>query len=222
MKDLDYYRGLITSEHADKPLFVAVLETLLRGPVEQQTQMEKMVADFDLDSAVGVQLDAVGAWVGISRLLVTPLVGVYFSWDSTALLGWDSGSWQGEFDPTTGLTELPDNEYRQLIRARIAANNWDGTLIQAQAIWNQVFNGQQQIIVQDNQDMTMSISFVGQPLSAVQQALLTGGYFPLKPMGVRIKFYGVPVNTGPLFAWDTNSPQLQGWDAGSWVQEFNS
>lgn len=217
---LSDYTGLITSEHADKPNYMAVVAALMQGSVDQQRQQTKMLADFDLDTAIGAQLDAVGAWVGISRYLIVPLTGVYFTWDDTAFTGWDSGVWQGDFDPATGLASLPDDEYRRLIRAKIAANNWDGLLVSATAIWNQVFNGSQTIIVQDNQDMSMTIGFVGQPLTAVQQALLTGGYFPLKPEGVRIKFYAIPVNTGPLFAWDTNSSTLQGWETGSWAQEL--
>lgn len=216
----DDYQALITNEHADRPLFVATLRTLVRGPVEQQAQIARLVSDFDVDGAAGVQLDAVGAWVGISRILSVALTDVYFTWDGPAPLGWDTGSWRGPFDPTSGLISLPDDAYRALIRAKIAANSWDGTLVAAARIWDEVFNGAQQIIVQDNQDMTMSVSFVGAPLSAVQQALLTGGYFPLKPEGVRILFYGVPVNPGPLFAWDTTTESLQGWDQGSWIQEF--
>lgn len=220
MNTLDTYTGLITSEHNDKPLYMAVIEALAKGPVDQQGALWQLITDFNLDDAIGVQLDAVGAWVGISRVLVTALPNVYFSWDDTALLGWDSGSWKGDFDPTTGLTSLPDDEYRRIIRAKIATNNWDGTMVQAQAIWGQVFAGQQTIMLQDLQDMTMIVGFVGAPLSAVQHALLTGGYFPLKPEGVRIRFYAVPVDAGPLFAWDTDNASLKGWDAGSWSQEI--
>jgi hypothetical protein len=216
------YLALVTSEHAGKPLFAAVVLALTAPSAAQQDQVARMLADFDLDTAVGAQLDAVGEWVGIGRLLTTPLANVYFSWDGPATVGWDSGNWQGPFDPTTGLTSLPDDAYRTLIRAKIAANHWDGTITGAQAVWNQVFSGGQRIVLQDNQDMTMVVGFVGPPLSAVQQALLTGGYFPFKPEGVRIAYYAVPRADGPLFAWDADSPQLKGWDSGSWVQEIPS
>ncbi|MNU03521.1 hypothetical protein D3C72_2475800 [compost metagenome] len=55
----------------------------------------------------------------------------------------------------------------------------------------------------------------------MQKALLLGGYFPLKPSAVRIRFYAVPPSSGPLFAWDADSPELQGWEAGSWAQEIS-
>lgn len=219
---VDDYTGLVTSEHNDKPLFMAVVQALCQGLVDIGNQDIGLANDFDLDQAVGVQLDAVGLWVGISRILPVPITGVYFSWDDTALTGWESGIWQGLFDPSSGLTSLPDDQYRLLLRAKIAANHWDGSLQAAETIWNFLFGGSPEIIVQDNQDMSMTIAFYGPPLSAVQQALLLGGYFPLKPSGVRVNYYGVPVNTGPVFAWDVNSIELQGWEQGSWVKEITS
>lgn len=221
MASTDDYVALITSEHADKPLFVAVIRALTQPFVDRINLLATFPDLYSLDNASGVQLDAVGAWVGISRNLTVPLTGIYFSWDDVPLLGWDSGSWQGPFDPTTGVVSLPDDAYRALIRAKIAANQWDGTMMAAEAIWAQVFAGSgQHIFLQDKQDMSMIVAFTGPPLTAIQQALLTGGYFPLKPEGVRIAYYAVPVNTGPLFAWDTNTTDLQGWDTGSWPQEL--
>lgn len=218
----DDYTSLITSEHNDKPLFMAVVVALCQGLVDVGNRNIGLPDDFDLDGAVGVQLDAVGLWVGISRVLPIPITGVYFSWDDTTLTGWESGIWQGPFDPSSGLTSLPDDQYRLLLRAKIAANHWDGSLQAAEAIWNFLFGGSPEIIVQDNQDMSMTVAFYGPPLSAVQQALLLGGYFPLKPSGVRVNYYGVPVDANPLFAWDVNSPELQGWGTGSWVKEISS
>lgn len=221
MASTDDYVALLTSEHRDKPNFVAVVRALTQPIVDRINLLATFPSLYDLDAAAGVQLDAVGLWVGISRLLAVPITGVYFSWDDVPATGWDSGTWKGDFDPNSGLIALPDDAYRALIRAKIAANRWDGTILGAESIWAQVFAGSsQRIVVQDNQDMSMTIAFAGPPLSAIQKALLTGGYFPLKPEGVRVRFYGVPVNTGPLFAWDAAAADLQGWDSGSWVQEL--
>lgn len=222
MLSADDYTQLVTSEHRDKPLFMEVVLALVRGLVDVGNRSLGLTDDFDLDAAAGVQLDAVGLWIGISRVLPVPITGVYFAWDDTALTGWDSGVWQGAFDPTSGLTSLPDDQYRLLLRTKIAANHWDGSLQAAEAIWDFLFGGSPEIIVQDNMDMSMTVAFYGPPLSAVQQALLLGGYFPMKPSGVWVNYYGVPVNSGPLFAWDVNTPQLQGWDIGSWVKQINS
>jgi hypothetical protein len=49
---------------------------------------------------------------------------------------------------------------------------------------------------------------------------LTGGYIPLKPEGVRVNEYLVPVDDGPLFAWDIQNDLLDGWETGSWAREI--
>lgn len=217
MASLDDYTGLITSQHADKPKFKAVVEAVTQGLVDNINLCAALTEHFNLDTAVGVQLDAVGLWVGASRRLKLPLE-VYFEWDGSVILGWDSGSWQGEFDPVTGLVLLPDDAFRRLIRSKIAANNWDGTIPGAIAVWDIAFDGGQTIIIQDNQDMSMVVGFVGPALSAIDQALLTGGYTPLKPAGVRIAYYAIPSGPGPLLGWDSNSDELRGWDFGQWAQ----
>jgi hypothetical protein len=163
-----------------------------------------------------VQLDAVGEWVGASRYLNTPLTGVYFTWDGLEAEGWDFGTWIGPFDPVSGLVSLPDSDYRILIKTKIAANSWDGTIPEAYRIWETVF-ADSSILIQDNQNMTMTVGVAGTVLSSVTQALLVGGYIPLKPMGVRVNYYAIGPTDAPLFAWDADaSAALAGWDIGVW------
>ncbi|AOI65565.1 hypothetical protein WS51_18360 [Burkholderia territorii] len=135
---LSDYAALITSEHRNQPRFSAVLGALVQPLVDQMNVLESMPGKFDLDDAVGVQLDDVGLWVGVSRKIRTPLTGIYFSFD-VAGLGFDQGIWKGPFDPDTGLTVLDDDTYRLVIRAKIGANHWDGTLESSAAILNSIF-----------------------------------------------------------------------------------
>ena len=117
------------------------------------------------------------------------------------------------------ITVLPDDAYRTLVKAKIAANHWDGTTDGAYAIWNSLFT-QYTILIQDFQDMSYDLIVVGGIVDSLTLALLVGGYIPLKPEGVRVNEYIVPVNTGPLFAWDVENTLLQGWDQGSWGREL--
>lgn len=219
--DVTPYTGLITSEHADKPNFVAAITALVQGFADGVAVCNSIPSAYNLDEAVGAQLDAIGQWVGLSRTLTTVLTGVYFSWDATATLGWDSGSWQAPGDSSTGLITLPDDSYRQLIRSKIAANNWDGTIPGALTVYQTIFAGAQQVIIQDNQDMTYTLGFVGNALSAIDLALLQNGYIPLKPAGVQIASIAVPSGPGPLFAWDVMSTSLSGWDSGQWAIDIH-
>lgn len=219
VRTVDDYKSLITSEHADKPKYMATIGLTASLSAYLQELAADLPRQFDLDEAVGVQLDAVGEWIGRSRRIDTPLTGVYFTWDDIASTGWDNGVWQGEFDPDSGLTVLPDDEYRLLLRAKVAANQWDGTIPGAYDIWTTAFTDSL-IVIQDNQDMSMTVGVAGSQLSTVTQALLTGGYIPLKPEGVRVNYYAISVDSGPLFAWDAESEALAGWDTGSWALEL--
>lgn len=217
MNTLDTYKNLITSEHKNKPKFMATVEANVKFYVHLQEVLNSLVPKFDVDTAEGAQLDIIGLWVGVSRFIRSPLTGIYFEWDGVASVGWDSGIWQGDFSPTSGLTSLPDDIYRTLIKAKISANRWDGTIPSAYEIWQTLFTNNT-IIIQDNQDMSMTVAIVGTILDVLTQALITGGYILLKPEGVRVQYYAIPVDTNPIFVWDSEGDGTGGWDEGSWAQ----
>lgn len=215
MADLTDYTGLITSEHNQRPKFMAVVTALAQPMVDLMNVLGSMPAKFDLDDAVGVQLDDVGRWVGISRIIRTPLTDVYFSLDIDGL-GFDQGIWKGPFDPDTGLTTLDDDTYRLVIRAKIGANHWDGTMEGSVAILNSIFGDDTHVFIQDNQDMTMTIGIAGQQPSAVFLAMVAGGYIPLKPEGVRVDLVIVSTEDAPIFGFDVQNNFISGFDVGAW------
>ncbi|SPA44827.1 DUF2612 domain-containing protein [Cupriavidus taiwanensis] len=216
MADLTDYTGLVTSEHNQRPKFMRVVAALAQPMVDLMNLLGGMPDKFDLDVAGGAQLDDVGRWVGIARRVATPLTGVYFSLD-TAGVGFDQGNWKGPFDPDTGLTLLDDDTYRLVLRAKIGANHWDGTLESTAAILNSIFNGDTYVFIQDNQDMSMTIGVAGKVPSAVFLALLEGGYIPLKPEGVRVNFVIVTsVDGEPIFGFDMDNNLVAGLDVGAW------
>lgn len=217
MADITDYTGKITAEHADKPKYMAMVAAVAQCFVDARNGVSTMPSAFDLDDAVGVQLDAVGLWVGVKRNVNTPLTGVYFSFDTVGL-GFDQGVWKGPFDPDTGVTSLDDETYRLLIRARIGANHWDGTLAGSKAILAQIFGSDTHISIQDNQDMSITIGIAGKIPSALFLALLSGGYIPIKPQAVRVNYYLVTSTDGaPLFGFDMSNEYVAGFDAGAWA-----
>lgn len=218
MTDVTDYTDLITSEHRNRALYPQTIEALVQPSVDLQTMLQQVPALYDLDTAVGVQLDAVGEWVGQSRRLQVPLTGVYFSFD-IAGLGFDEGTWQGPFDPSTGLELLPDDSYRTLLRAKIAANVWDGTIPGAYAVWDVLFTpiGVNMFIV-DNGDMTMYTGFAGGPFDAVTYELMIGGYLELRPMGVLMLGYiFTSVPDAPMFGFDLDNEMIAGFDVGAFA-----
>lgn len=216
MADISDYLRLITSEHSDKPKFMATVQAVLQPLVDVINAANGLAANFDLDVAIGAQLDIVGLWVGISRHVKTPLAGVYFSFDIDGI-GLDQGVWKGPFDPDSGVVSLNDDTYRLLIRAKIGANHWDGTLAGSKAILDLVFRGDTDVFIEDNQDMTMTVGVAGTRPSALFLALLTGGYIQIKPEGVGVDYYIVSTDDGPLFGFDISNQYIAGFDQGSWV-----
>jgi hypothetical protein len=210
------YTDLITSQHNGKPKFEALvdLDTLAFSDIAEL--LSTFPTKYDLDVAVGVQLDTVGEWVGLSRHINTELPNVYFTLDD-ASLGFDAGLWKGPFDPTTGLTRLDDESYRLVLRAKIGANHWDGSVESLQAILDQIFTGYDtSVFTGDHQDMSMSFYMVGDTPPPVIVALLTGGYLAVKPSGVSILGYFKPsVDGSPFFALDASGEYATGLDSGA-------
>lgn len=219
MASTDDYVALVTSAYASDPQFIEVVRLVTSVQVRVQNLVESFITLFDVDTAVGDQLDIVGKWAGISRNVSIPATGIFFSWDDVYTLGWDFGVWQGDLNDNT-ISVLPDSAYRTLIKGKIAANQWNGTTEGAYQIWDSIFTGVT-ILIQDHQDMSYDLILVGGIVDNLTLSLLVNGYIPLKPEGVRVNSYYIPVNTGPIFAWDVESTYLAGWDEGSWTREMS-
>jgi hypothetical protein len=213
---LNDYLNLVTSEHRNKEKFIATLSIDVSVAVRVQELLSSMIPKFDLDLAVGDQLDILGQWVGISREVAIPISGVYFSWNSGDATGWDYGTWRPASAPTQ-ITSLPDDAYLTLIKAKIASNRWDGTTQSAYDIWDSIFT-KFKIIIQDNQNMTFDVGITGGLVDSLTLALLTGGYLNLKPEAIRVRVYYAAVDSNPVFAWDSSSTLLAGWNTGSWAR----
>ena len=201
------YTTLITSEHASKPKFVALV-SLLTQAIDSNTQLVNSFQTlFDVDTAVGQQLDYTGQWIGITRNVYPSISSAFFSLD-TANLGLDQGYWQGILD-VGGFTVLPDEAYRQILYAKIAINTWDGTTNSALKILQNALPGVY-VSILDNQNMSITISISG-TLDALQKQLIEQGYFTARPAGVAVTY-----DIGSVFfAWNENTATQKGWNTGA-------
>lgn len=215
------YTALITSEHSDKSKFVATVAASVQPFADLAAQIALIPSLFDVDNSIGKQLDVVGQWVGVSRNVATPLTGVYFSLD-TAGLGLDQGILYVTGQPTTGLIALPDDIFRLLIRARIIANHWAGSIPGAYAVWAALlvpygFN----LLIQDNGDMTMTLAMASSNINPTFFGLFVGGYLDLRPAGVQIVGHLTPSVPGaPFFGLNVQNPTISGLDVGA-IAQFN-
>lgn len=207
--DITEYTSLITSEHADKPKFMATVEALVQPVADIRATLESLPAEFDVDTAAGAQLDIVGLWVGSSRRLQLTIDDVFFSFNIDGL-GFNQGVWLGRFDPTTGLTVLPDDVYRALLKFLVFYNTWDGV--------SPYISDSASVFISDPQDMSEELYFTGDVDNALLLKLFQNGFFDLKPAGVRIAGRHHSSATDlPIFGFGPESPVLGGFGDGAWM-----
>jgi hypothetical protein len=158
---IESYIADITSEHADKPNFIAWLSGNLNIIDGAYNVLKGMDSNFDIDNAIGVQLDLLGTIIGRNRTL--------------------------PFQPMSGSSPILDDEtYRLALKAKIAMNNWDGTIPSIYEIWNNIFTDIQ-LQIQDNQDMSFNAYIIGF-VDELRQDLIQQGYVVPKPEGVHVNY----------------------------------
>lgn len=213
---VSHYLDYVTSEHADKTKFLHTICVITTPLCEALNQLRQMPGLYDVDSAIGEQLDVVGQWVGLTRKIKTPLPpsATQFSFDITSL-GFDQGFWDGPFTSLFGITLLDDPHYRLLIKAKIITNHWYGSIEEAYAAYNELFLGlDSHILIKDFGNLTMGLGITGIP-DAITLALLNGGYLNIRPAGVLMIPY-IPCD-GPPFGFDEDDSLIGGFDHGCWI-----
>ena len=213
MMVLEDYYGLIPSENRQKPNFLAVLGVILQPMIDAQAEMAALPQKFDIDYAVGGQLDFTGEWIGFSRYLPQPITDVYFSFD-TPELGFDEGVIWSPGDPLEGLVRLDDETYRIMLKTKVAANYWDGSLGDAERVLALALIEYPltHVFIEDNFDMSIDIGITGTVPSMLFQKLIEGDYLPLRPAGVMLN--AVNIDPGPFFGFDTQNYNISGFDTG--------
>ena len=184
---IGYYQGLVTSQYANSVKMNALLYVWLKKFDDVSQVLVKMDTALDLDIAVGPQLDMLGATVAASRT-----VG---------------------FQPSNGVSPiLDDDTYRLYIKAKIAQNQWDGTIISLYPIWQNLFPSGSIIII-DNQNMTADITLKGTFTSIIHD-LIINGYIVPRPEGVQYTYiFGVL----PYFGFGSSPSYIAGFGEGHWV-----
>jgi hypothetical protein len=234
------YTSLITSEHRNKPLFVATVALFVSGfiggsvtstaPGDTVADDVLMFVGPSLSSQLGGNLvtpgDTVDTGVDMAVDFEQSVVGIFpnlpFLADIDNAIGKqldNIGVWVGLpravfVNSTLGIVTLDDTTYRQLLYAKIAANHWDGGMESYQAILADFFPGSGIVLkAVDNQDMTIDIYISGGIPTSLQTALLKGGLLVPQPTGVLINGFILP--TGPVFGLDEEDLNIAGPDVGS-------
>lgn len=181
----DYFTGLVTTEHQDKPKYIQTVSLSTQGYADQIALCSQAYDLYDLDDAVGSQLDAIGLWVGISRF-VSIDIDIFFSWDTLGV-GWDQAIWWQVGDAESVVTQLSDQLYRDLIRLKIMCNQSDGSIPSATEIIRKAIEGSGATLTVDEGVMEVTFNIAGD-ISRIMRGIIIGGYLPIKSSGVGINF----------------------------------
>jgi hypothetical protein len=175
----------IYAQYRDKPKAVAwyaITRTLAAKICDAAQKVRK---SYDIDSAVGEQLNTIGRIVVVGRdfKINTELFPGFFDLTDGSECGDDDGA---QFSALTieDDSQLSDDLYRLVIKAKIVKNNSDATIEGILAGMNFLLPNAEVLRVVDGEDMTFSIEFYGQISNIERYALLNAGLIP-KPQGVR-------------------------------------
>ena len=183
------YTDLIAGYHFEKPLFARWIYELTQPLITAQNRLAQMQDDFDIDTAVGVQLDAIGVRVGISRKLPVSITGVFFSFDIKGV-GFDEGVWLGRFESPEGVTTLDDGTYRNILKTKVLMNHWDGTIEGLNYLFKQVSSiFGCPVKYKDNQNMTVNILIPAETTPPIVWNVLSKGLVDITTAGVSVNFY---------------------------------
>lgn len=184
---MGYYLNLLTSEYRPTPLFNAWLDDLLTPLDDITTCIATFNEAFDLDTAIGAQLDILGSILGQARRV--------------------------NFQPSGGASAiLIDSDYRTLLIAKQALNQWDGRQPSLQPIWQNLFPGGK-IIIDDQQNMTAIVVMSGVFTAIIQDCIANGLVIP-RPETVE---YTYAFSDLPLFGFDQDNSFVAGFDKGHFV-----
>lgn len=191
-KETEDYIKLLTSQYQMAEKFKEWLRKnidICKDIMEAANNMNNV---FDLDFAVGAQLDIIGQIVGQKRVL--------------------------PFQPSDGTDpNLDDDMYRTLLKAKIALNHWDGKLLSIEQKWTSIFPGTSIVIV-DNQDMTINVSVLGEISELVQELIENDMIIP-RPQAVQINYAWSP-RRAIIFAYDMDNDEYSGYDKGQWSTDY--
>lgn len=193
---IEYYRNLLIIQYNNKEKAKATIELNVRTLLNDNIACEVQDA-FNLETAVGVQLDVIGRYIGVDRFFtaVGALVGDFFSMTSYSTLLTDTDVGMTDFanyDTDVGgfatysdlsaSQKLNDDDYREILKLRIVQNNSDHS---HKSIDDGLFTFfADGLVMSANENMSM-IYFVDNDMLFLAIVAFAKGVLP-RPMGVAL------------------------------------
>lgn len=186
MATVNYAPDRIYAQYRNMPKAKAWYGIVPTLGLEICTAFEQVRKSYDIDTAVGQQLDVIGRIVVIGRSFETPTNDEIYQWGQLTVQWGGAGI---QYQPSGGQisNEASDVIFRTLIKSKIAKNNSSSTLDDVVGALLYI-TGVTSVRVIDNEDMTFSVSF-GSELDATTRFVLDTFDIVPRPQGVEFLGY---------------------------------
>jgi hypothetical protein len=193
---ITYYQNLLIIQYYTKPRARATIAELVEQVLADQI-IQKVADAYDIDTAVGVQLDVLAEYRGLSRSYPGVIVEKsdwslvsYTDPDPDSYLGWaeyaDSDPtwyWRTYADEVPPTYKLTDEELRQLIKYKADVDASDYSMKSIDLILKKYFDDY--VLLTDNRDMTIKYTHNPSDPGHLFYIVNSIGALP-KPAGVRV------------------------------------
>jgi hypothetical protein len=193
---IDYYRDLLIIQYANKPKARATIELFIQELLSSGILFDVRDA-YNVDTAVGVQLDVIGKYVGVDRFFTVNDPIDYFSftdyvevdpdseekWGFTDYAGFNDYQYNGTLNYNSVLSvdnRLNDDDFRVIIKLKILQNNINHS---HKSIDDGVFKFFGTSVRPDSAADMQMVYFISEDVSAIIAAATTKKILP-RPMGV--------------------------------------
>lgn len=202
------YENLLIVQYSDKPKASETISSIVKRFKNNFDLLEQMEDAFDLDNAIGKQLDIIGKIVGISRNVEGVIPKIFFGFDGNVnARGFDSAAFYTLDQQQYTDTQLSDSDYRFFIRMKIAKNHAKATMSDDNGsnlnnIVLSMFDGYAYMV--DNKDMSVTIYVENSPKSYLLPYAISLDLIPL-PQAVEVKYISLIARKSFGFSNNQNS-----------------
>lgn len=192
----EHYKDLLLYQYINQPRARATIDILVSQALVDLLPND-LVESFDIDTATGAQLDILGEYIGLDRMVQSIIPRDYFTLDDyeTPLTAGAFG-FTSYLDPVLNAdvsmylyvfyaganNRLEDSEYRILLKLKAALNSSQNSLYDINILLSGFFG--ESIYCSDQFDMTICY-FITSELSRIMTIAKNENLLP-KPMAVQI------------------------------------
>jgi hypothetical protein len=171
----------------------------------------------DIDKSEGHQLDVIGKILGQSRNIASADIYTFFGFDDgIGIAGFDEGYWWDGISPISGNLQLPDDLYRNFLKAKVIKNYVSASGPDILHVVSVIFPNVNILYIDGFMEILL---YFGKQLTETEKAILmarlpSGDYLLPKPEGVRLRFAEYDPLSSFAFAGDDTG---KGFDDGYWA-----